>query len=278
MKSNLQIAFKVGIYHSYFKASICSCISLTPGLVTKSLMKRFDCKHNSVTNIFEFYCNCNGAIPVYLNYIKQTTGIDYFDFGINSTDQKFNYFTELPLNWIGQLAFDTQAPGNKFEKGILSLNEKLSEAGDTNNLGILKVHFDDIIKYSKEKAGARFEIRFTTRSTQWQYFVINRSDTQLQNPVIGKAGITFTGPENVTIKTGEQALLFTSGKKLFPLLQDPSQTFSLMSRPVAGSNDDQAAAGNKTIIKTLPCPDPVQFDFADVGGARQVSSPMYVFI
>jgi len=264
MKTNLQIAFTISVYHSYFKDNICSCISLIPGAVTKSLLKRFDCKYNNPLNKFGFYCNCNSPISAFLNYIRKTTGTDYFDFEINTDDQNFNYFTDLPVNWVGQLIFDTRSADNRFEKNILSLREKLSTGNNTNSLGILKIRFDDIIRYSSERTAAQFEIRFSSRSTQWQYFIINKSDAQVQNPVIGKADTRFTGPESVTIKTGEQALLFTSGKKLFPLMQYPGQTFSLV--------------GNKTIIKTLPCPDPAMFDFVDVGGVRQVSSPMYVFI
>jgi hypothetical protein len=274
-QSNFQIAFSVEVFHSYFKENICNCLHFSPGPATRKLMKRFDCITNNKIGGFDFYTNSTGDAVSFFKYIRQTTNESSFDFDIQTDDSRFNCFTELPVDWVGQLNYDTNDGANKKEKGSIQLTAKLSEKMSSPALGNLVVRFDDIIN-TADKSYPVFTIRFSARSTQWQYYVINQSELPLDNPAIGKADIVFTGPEIVTIKSGQQALLFSSGSRLIPLAQVPGNMYSLINN--SGSENDSIRNGAKTIVKRLPFPDPERFDFIRINDIKTVSSPMYVFI
>lgn len=275
-----QQAFQVAVYHPYFREGICNCLSFQPAAETVKLLKRFDCAADSNDNVFRFYLNTAGSISSYLEHIKKTSGISSFTFEVKTTDPRFVYFTGLPAEWAGQLLYDTQSGANNFDDNVLHLAEKLAQKKDSNAIGLLTVHFDDIIKYSSEKGYAKFDIRFKARSTQWQYFIINKSGVPLEAPVISRSGnsITFTGPENVTTKAGQPALFFSSGETLLQLSEYPGYTFSLTNNPGTLNGHKGISSAGKTIVKTLPRPDPVQYDIINVKGEKQFSSPMYVFI
>ena len=276
-QSNFQIAFSVEVFHSYFKENICTCLHFSPGPATRKLMKRFDCITNNKISGFDFYTNSTGDAVSLFKYIRQITNESSFDFDIQTDDSRFNCFTELPVDWVGQLNYDTNDGDNKKEEGSIQLTAKLSGKMSPPALGNLVVRFDDIIN-TADKNHPVFTIRFSARSTQWQYYIINQSELPLDKPAIGKADIAFTGPEIVTIKSGQQALLFSSGSSLIPLAQVPGKMYSLINNPGSENDSIRNGAGAKTIVKRLPFPDPERFDFIRINGIKIVSSPMYVFI
>lgn len=276
-QTNLQIAFKLEVFHSYFEDNICRCLQFSPGPATKNIQKRFDCKMRHFINGFEFYINSQQSLTDILNYITKTIDNSFFDFRITSTDANFIPFTELPVNWTGQLLYDTQVNANTYTNGVLQLAETLSvTTGDAP--GKLIVQFNDIIKYSNAKF-ASFNISLQARSTQWQYYFINKSALSLENPAISKTSISFTGPETVLLETGEKAIFFSSGNNLLSLSEVPKYRFDLINYTSAiKTENDKKAPASKTIFKGLPNPSPMRMGITEVNGNYHVSSPMYVYL
>lgn len=270
MNYKFSILFRLIIHHSYFNGGICNCIRFSPGPLTTQLIKRFSFRYNSSNNVFAFFSRFPGE--TFFDYIKQTTGISHFDIELTTTDPDFHHFTELTFQQGSELVYDTNESNNYFKEGSLHLQAKAANNYAPGRLGVLKIHFDDIIKYSNKKAAANFAIDFTSRATQWQYFIINTTGSELRDPIIKKAELKFRGPKAVTTKDGQQALFFSSGGHLLSLKEYPEHRFSLFSQ----SEDNNSAS--KTIIKTLPCPRPSHFDFVEVNGIKEMASPMYVFI
>lgn len=279
IQSNFQILFKVEVLHSYFDQNICPCLKFNPGSVTSKLLDRFDFKCRSKINGFDLYANSRASVTAFLNYITKATNQTYFDFGIVTTNSHFNFFTDLPVDWVGQLDFDSQAASNRYEGNAVQLSQGLSKNAGTSRLGNLILRFNDILKFQNNNGFTQFDIRFAARSTQWQYFVINKSSIQLDNPAIGKTDMDFTGPENVFIESGQQALLFSSGDNLIPLSELPKYKFNLINKPASGGNETTRKISAPKIIYTgLPNPDPGRIGMTRINGKNQVSSPMYVFI
>ncbi len=278
-QSNYKMIFSVEVQHTYFENDICNCLQFNPSDTTMAILKRFGFRMNNKIDGFEFYSDTTTALPAFLNYITATTGQDNFDFDIATTNPEFNNFTDLPTDWIAKMIFDSQSSSNEYNGGIVSLAKNLSPNQNASTVGNLKIHFEDIVKYGNENGYAVFEIQLNARSTQWQYFIINKSSLQLENLSIGgKAEVKFEGPENVVIQSGQQALLFSSGDKLLPLSEIPKYKFDLVNNPKSGSESPTKKSNSKIIFKGLPNPDPKHFGIIGIGNQNQVSSPMYVFV
>jgi hypothetical protein len=144
----------------------------------------------------------------------------------------------------------------------------------------LKISLSDILKYQNKDGALQMQIEYTARATQWQYYIINRSLVKLDNPAVtGKSDIAFEGPANVTIATGQAALLFTSGKNLIPLSECPKYKFDLVnSSGATQDNGSRSKKAGKIIFKGLPHPQPGRFGSLIVNGKGQVSSPIYLYI
>jgi hypothetical protein len=280
IRSNFQIVFKVEVLHSYFEKDVCNCLRFKPGIVTGRLLKRFDFRIRNKINGFDFYTNSRDNIAAFLQYIQTSTNQTFFDFEIENNNSNFYFFTELAVDWVGQLIYDSQADSNVYQEGVVQLAQSLSENVSATSLGNLTLHFDDIVKFRVNNGYAQFTITYKARATQWQYFVINKSAVQLSNPAIaGKTDIEFNAPENVIIENGLQAILFSSGDNLIPLTEVPNYKFDLVNRRPLNHNDSpKKASAPKIIFKGLPNPDPKRIRVVKINNTNQVSSPIYVYV
>lgn len=271
MTSNNILLFRLNVYHDYFIGGLCPCLHFAPGNDTKVLQKRYGFLINHHRYGFEWYADSKRTVPEFLAYITTVTGADGFDFDITTEYETFYGFTQLPAGWAGQFTFDS---GNStVAENDIVLQPQLSSSTVNGPLGKIRIGFSDIIA----QTGNTYNIRFTARATQWQYYVVNNSQVPLNEPLVkGMNGdsFRFSGPENVSLANGQQALLFTSGTRLIPLSESPKSKFSLLSIPEHTGNSVPA----KQVFKNLPQPDPAYWEFVQVNGAQQTSSPMYVYL
>ncbi|HEX7869932.1 MAG TPA: hypothetical protein VF455_07440, partial [Chryseobacterium sp.] len=164
---------------------------------------------NPVSNGFDLYSNTKSSLSDLLDYISKSTEQDFFEFDIKCTNPNFILFSSLPINWIGAINYSSQDPKNLNNNGRITLNQTLENKPVSTHFGHLKIYFEDILKEQITTDSVLFEINFTARATQWQYYFINKNAVQLNNPSITeKENIQFDGPKTVTIPTGESALLF----------------------------------------------------------------------
>lgn len=269
-RSNYNIVFRVSIFHSYFENSICNCVSINLKPAAAFLLKRFNFMIRNTINGIEFYSNSSN-VSALLNYISEATSLTSFDFELTTNNDGFNYFTDLPMDWAGQLAYDSKYKLNRQEQGTTQLVPQLSASMYQPIFGSLVVHFNDLMK----NVPVHFTIDYKARATQWQYFIINKSAMKLDNPkIIGKSEIEFEGPQNITIETGENAMLFSSNENLIPLNALPIYKFDLIDSPTKEIIKNTPV---KTIIKGLPTPGVAQVGILK-SDIKFVSSPMYVYV
>jgi hypothetical protein len=278
-RSHFNKIFAVEVFHTYFERQICSCLQFSPGEITKQLQRRFGFILRNKVNGFELYADSRRPLSDYLKYITQTMGGSGFDFRIDIVNENFNLFTEFPIKWFGEISYDSDFNTISDTNGLVQLNQCLSETSPKDGSGKLFVHFDDILNYKTGENPVTFCIHFKARSTQWQYFVINRSRAQLNNPLVnGNDEIGFEAPRPVTIQTGEQALLFSSGENLIPLSAVPMYRFNLINNGTAVDDKARKSTGGKIVFKGLPNPEPTHINIVSIKGAKHFSSPMYVYI
>lgn len=263
MQSNYQPVFGVTVLHSYFEQQVCKCLQFQPSQVTNKLFKKFDCIMRKSINGFELYINSKQSVSNVLNYMQNITGQTFFEFDITTTDDYFISFTDLPVDWLGTIMYNSEDVVRS--ENTVQLNAQLINNDAPSATGNLKIHFSDIADYQQ------FNINFSARSTQWNYFFINKNSVLFDAPAIAKSEFDFGTPQQVTIANGEQATMFSSGESLIPLSENPKYKFDLV-------NNSSATRSPKILFKGLPNPDVKRSDIVKVKGQKQFSSPMYIYL
>ncbi|MCX6318971.1 MAG: hypothetical protein NTW29_16960 [Bacteroidetes bacterium] len=266
------LLFTLAGFHTYFENGLCAILQFQPGNITRSLQQRFGFPLRNSKNGFGFYQSSSAATQDYLHYITTTTGYDQFEFTLHTISDFFYTITDFPPGWNGQIQYDSANVVISGEQKMI-LQPHLSTNQTTTVAGILNIRFQDIISGLQKGVPPQYEFHFRTRTTQWQYYVVNDSNVVMTNPTINNdQGIVFDGPNPVTIPSGLPALCFSSGNQLLALEERPSYRFSLVGNSTNGSGR------NKVIVKRLPCAEPEAYGIAQIGNQTQYTSPIYVFI
>lgn len=264
--SNYILILSVSISHSYFHEKIDSSLKFQPSALSKALMSRFRIVFRQSKNGLELYGPAGESIEVILEAISHATEITSFDFDFNSSDPNFYVYTELPIDWAGQLVYSSDNELNRTENEHIILYPSFIERQNETRLGQLRIEFIDLLRLSNTGNPASFHISFNSRSTQWQYYIINKGPISSDTIYINNdADIQFDGPVTVTLQNGEEASLFTS-KILIPLSDVPKHIFNLINN------------GGEIILRGLPQPNKQQISISENTGNTIVSSPMYVYI
>ncbi|WP_121330376.1 MULTISPECIES: hypothetical protein [unclassified Flavobacterium] len=276
IQSNYIKIFGTAAYHTFFDNGKCNCLHFIPNHKTDIILKKFGFRMNPVSNGFDLYSNTKSSLSDLLDYISKSTDQDFFEFDIKCSNPNFILFTTLPINLLGAINYSSQDPKNINENGKITLNQTFETKLIPSNFGHLKIYFEDILKEQNTSNSVLFEINFTARATQWQYYFINKNAVSLNNPSITeKENIQFDGPKTVTIPTGESALLFTSNKTYITLSEKPKYKFDLIS---SSSSTNQTNTKPKVIIKGLPVPDVSRIGIIENNDQNQVASPMYIYL
>lgn len=278
IQSNFIKAFGIMAYHSFFDNNKCNCLHFTPNHTTDITLRKFGFKMNPFSNGFELFSNTNSSLSDLLDYITKTTQQDYFEFDITSGNPNFMLFTALPINWLGEINYSSRDPKNEINTDSILLNQTLETKLISPFFGHVKIYFDDLQKTQNNAESLLFHINFTARATQWQYYFINKNEVQLTNPlIVEKGSVQFDGPKKVTLQTGEQALLFTSGNTNILLSEKPKYKFDLVNQNTP-NDSSQINSRGKVILKGLPVPDVSRIGIVGNSQTSQVTSPMYIYL
>ncbi len=277
--SQYKIIFTVGVFHSFFAHNECNCLQFVPTPETQSVLRRYGFKINPSVNGFGLYTNSTDNLENYLTYISSASGLNKFEFNIESVDADFQIYTNLPVNWQGQLLFTSNNSQNTATSGSIQLQMNLEPGNDPSKIGTLNILFSDITSQTN-KGNLNYEINFTARSTQWQYNIINQSNVELDQPSIkGKSEEVFDGPVSTNLANGQNALLFSS-QNLLPLSQVALYEFNLVNEQSKSTTNSQLKkiSGSATVFKGLPNASPSHFSITEMNGETVISSPMYIYI
>lgn len=270
METNYTKIAEVSVEHSYYSSSSIIGLKFSLDPDTATVMKRYGIFIRSVKNGFMLYTNSAQSWTDYLDYITKNTGIDQFNINIEAIDPEIYVFTQLPVNGDGTITYSTSNAKNESANGFTELIADFSNDASRSSFGKLALVFQDL-------SGSilnRYKISYQARSTQWNYYVINRSRRPLNDPYIEtKNTIAFNAPVSVELPNGESALLFSSGNQFIPLRNYVDETFNLADKGTNGSS-----VKTKIIFAGLPNPLPSRTDIIEFEGRREMASPMYIYI
>ena len=233
MRPVYQSLFSLTTNHSYFSDKICKGIIFNPTEETKRFMVHFGLISKFTNNSFTIFADTTIDLNQKINWENINKGT-FLQFNITFTDSNFFLYTDLKANQYGYATYSANSNLNIKRDEITELTA-LPNA--TNNC--VQISLSSLLEAAEKKCESKFEINFFARSTQWRYFLINKSNIDINDLAIRNKAIAFTGPVEVILEYGEKALLFSSGDSLIPLTEKPNLQFSLVSK-------------KSTIIKSLP--------------------------
>ena len=179
---------------------------------------------------------------------------------------------------LGKVSIDLKPYGAG--RYSLSVNGQAEESFVAAHQGISEHPFalielgnpGDIITSDGQCNAAGYTINFSARSTTWRYYVINRKPEPIgSSAVVDVQGkINFSGPENTSLPTGEEATAFTSGSPI-ALAQSPNYEFSLYDQYNA-----EVGIGN-LLMEKLPAASPNQI-VPEGNSPEQIFSEIYIYV
>ena len=274
MKSSFYKVFSLEVLHSFYQGNICKGLTYRPFLASKDLMKRFSFKQTATATGFAFYTSTMQPIAELLNYITNTTGETSFDFEVTTEDPHFYQFTDLPINQIGIIKYNSSSILSISETNKIILKPEFVPVLETNILFNITINFEDLIALNIEQDIAYYQIQFKARSTQWKYYILNDSAQFFgQLSIKGTSEINFEGPEEASIQNGQKALLFSSGNELLALSEIPKYNFNLI-----GITKKNEVDRSQIVFKGLPNPNPNVIEIVTDKADPLVVSLMYVYI
>lgn len=280
MENKFHIIFSLRVYHSFFEHNKCRCVGFSATNDTRKLLNKFGFLINKKCDGFDLLMTSGKNTEPLFNYIQKVTTQNYLEFEIVNTDTDFYSFTDLPIDRLVQLYYDTVKVINQGETGLRDLVVKYIPQSTPPRFGTLRINFESIVNQRASGKENIFQMSFEARSTQWQYYVVNNSAVVLSNPSIsGKPEVIFSEPVETKTEEGQTALLFSSGENLLALSEVPKYRFDLINKRNGTSKSGIANAGStKTIFKGLPNPHRGRLAINTVDGKNIVSSLMYVYI
>ena len=268
----MTLLFSIDVEHTYYADGICKDLQYTPSPETQKLMNKYSMRLQHTSKGFSFYIATEQSIADFLNYIKTTDNATSFSFDVVSTNQYFTVFTDYPIHSLGVFFFDstntTTIDGSTVMKGTF-------EPSTTSRTSFtITIDYDAIIRFRESGNNPRYNIQFTSRKTQWRYYIINNSNQHFEKLSIqSDSGIQFEGPTEVTLQNGQNALLFSSGSVRIPLNESPTDIYNLVATKTHLGN-----TRTQVIFEGLPIARSNSIETYTEGDTTYVASPLYIYI
>lgn len=271
---------RIQVLHSYFAGGVYHHCSVGANSDTKKVMERYNLLTRMNEGIFTLYTTCQDSVLAFVSYLNEQLQGKPLKFLLTANEQQFVSITDLPADYCGPLRLSSKCVVPQQTSTGTQLQFQAEWSGKTVNqpnvIGVICIYLDDLLALGCNNI--RYVIAFNARALHWVYYLINRSQTKLNKPMIcNKERYFFAGPEPVVLSNGEKGLSFHSGKKLFPLEQEPSQLFDLVDQlPVAMHSGSQAV--EHCLIQGLPTPTAGQFSVRQLDTNKYVCSEMYIYL
>ena len=273
----ISLLFQIEFRHDYYSDGRFQDITVTADKDTQTLIDRYQLITRLENSVFSCYATNNSPPGDFLRYLSELYHNKPFIFHLNSSMRDFNIITDLPLDWSGQIILNNDNVV-KDEKDNIELKQVLSTrmVHDDNRISVIRLFPGEI--FSGNDGNNKYLVKFVSRKTRWQYFVINRSQIKLNQPEItNENNVVFFRRDNALTPTGENALRFDSGDFVFPIRQAPVEQFDLVDS-IETSSGENAQRIENVLIKGLPTPKNNQINVAAVKGEQRVYSDVYVYL
>lgn len=272
--------FQIQVLHSYFADGLYQHCKVLADSDTKKLMDRYKLLTRMSNGIFSLYMTCQDSAVAFVNYLNDQLQGEPLRFLLAANQEHFLSITDLPLDWCGQVGLSSKlAIAEKTQSGTqlqLKAEWPNSTVSQQNVIGVICIYLDDLLVMGCNSI--RYVIEFKARAMHWVYYLVNRSQTKLNNPMIcNKERYFFDGPESVVLSNGEKGLSFNSGDRLFPLEQVPTKLFDLVYWLPASMHTESQPVEH-CLIQGLPTPNAGQFSVRQKDTNKYLCSEMYIYL
>lgn len=275
----MQRLFQIEFRHSYFSNGILKNSDVIPDKSTQNIINRFSLKLTMQDGIFNLYSPEQNNVNEFIKYLDILFDNTALRFTLIFNAESFSLTTDLPLSWVGQIELSSNKinnSDNSKEQLALIPQQSTREIFVDNAIGIISIYPKDLL--AAGGSNIHYLVSFKARKTRWLYYLINRSQTKLHDPVISNEdGINFDNPETIVTPSGESALSFSSGTHKFSMQESPTELFNLVDRFSPPLNIGEQTIEN-TLIAGLPTPTNDQFRVTHENGDQQIYSTMYVYL
>ncbi|WP_248798692.1 hypothetical protein [Pseudomonas sp. MWU13-2105] len=249
--------FQIEFRHDYFADGKLAEFQLVADGPTAQLLDRYQLVARLQNGLFGLLGDRVNAD--FIAYLRDQAPAGQLTFLLCCDPRRFFFITDLPLDWLGALWLSS-SEGEKNPSGQIEISPTPGErwAGRGDVVAVIRLDLDDLLARGVD---AYYLVDFKARELAWQYYLVNRSEVILQNPVIvAENGQRFEGPESFQLPSGEQALSFSCADQRFPLRQVPKIVFDLVDR-LALSSEEQLV--EHCYIKGLPTPGQAQWGLSE---------------
>jgi hypothetical protein len=189
---------------------------------------------------------------------------------ITSNDPSFVYYTDLPLDQLGQLVFSNEDTPAGMDQGPELEKTFISSADTRGVLVVIQINLDKAVR---EKS-SHFLAKLQVRSTRWKYYIINSSGQNFgQLQLQGAGQELFEGPIATTLINGDSALLFDSGDNRIPLKSNTPLDLSL-----SATLDNNGLPVSTKLIDHLPGAQPDILQPPEEPAQKYYCSAIYVYL
>ena len=272
--------FSITFLHSYFTSNVLDGCQLQTDKNTQEMVNRFRLTTKMVDGTFSLYVDAGLDVVKTVQYLYAMLGDQPFIFYLVYRADEFFAITDVPLGWVGQLELSSKDILQKKSEDVsLTMSLRLSPRSifKDNVIGVVKIYPEDLLTVSTTE-NIHYCVSFSARKAQWIYYVINRSQIKLKNPVItDQKNTKFIGPEEMVLSNGESALCFNSGDQLFAMKNNPGERFNLVDRLTPLMQADSRVVEH-CLIKGLPTPKDDQMNIKKVDGSQHAFFAMHVYL
>jgi len=273
---NYNPIFRVDIKHSFFTEGNCNCFDVALSKSTRLLTQQYGFKFEYTNGSIVCYSSESTNSVALLKYLK-TKAVSFFDIKVGVTDDNFFNYTELPLNWLGVLCYDSEFEKNISEHQYAILTPEYRDSSDLQYLLTIRIHFDTLLNSCNHKEHrSEFRIEFKSRKSIWEYFVVDRTSVvSKETEIISESDVTFN-KSAVMLFNGQLATKFASDTTI-KLSQSPKYQFRLVNinSKTTGLNGEP---NTDIIVPCLPSPSTSTINIMDFKGKKTVTSPMYIYV
>lgn len=270
--------FQVALFHRYFADGVFRSCELVPDEATSAVLQRHALVLRTGPGQIGVYCDSSKAPSTLLGYLNERMAGAPLQFLLTTDETWFAQVTDLPLDYVGQVALSTSSTRLADNTKQIALVPAFGPRAINRPgvIGMVSVFLADCLAAGGQDPSYRAD--FQARVLHWQYYVVNRSERKLHKPVIcNEERMVFDPPVPITLPSGEAALSFSSGSMQFPVQEDADMAFDLVDH-LPGSRDTQAEEIEHCLIRGLPTPDGTNLKVRQAAQSAYAFGEMYVYL
>ncbi len=260
--TQFELLCSIEVFHTYYQNNICRDLQLQPDLSTNRWLQQNQLIWRQLSQ------NRWGLLkPTNFDVVTFAAENPAFKLVFEGTSiQSFIQFTQYPVDQLGVISFSNIRPG-EISGSVVNLPGKFIQSA--KHSAIMEV---ELTLSKLGSTATQYQISFQARTTRWQYYILAQQLTLNGTLALqGENASLFSGPEQVTLANGQEAILFDSGKNLLAINESGTVQLGLAEQKEGSS------ASPTVLLAHLPNPSPSSLTSGNEKGEDLISA-MYIYV